>query len=307
MSNKCLLKTHNLIKEYNGRRVVNDLSITVYKGDVYGFLGPNGAGKSTTIKAILGLVKPDSGNIIINGYDVAKNREKAISKIGAMVEAPSFYMGLSGYKNLSLIANLYDIPKSRVDEVLEMVDMTHAKDKNVSKYSLGMKQRLGIARAFLNNPNIVILDEPTNGLDPQGIKEIRELIQNLSRKYKVNFVISSHILSEIQTICNRIGIIQKGKLKVQGYVEDLLNKDEEIIEIHTKEKEKTVRLVKELGINCKTQDYADGIRVSAKKGNFQNINKLLVTNNVNVENIYCKVSSLEDYFLDITEGDKRYV
>lgn len=307
MLHKCLLQTHNLTKEYNGRKVVDNLNITLYQGDVYGFLGPNGAGKSTTIKSILGLVKPTSGSITINGYDVVKDGKSAICQIGAMVEAPSFYSGLSGYKNLVLMANLHGISKSRVDEVLEMVGMTAAKDKDVSKYSLGMKQRLGIARAFLNNPAVVILDEPTNGLDPQGIKEIRELIQELSEKYKVNFLISSHILSEIQTICNRIGIIQKGRLKVQGYVENLLSTDEEMIEIHTIEKEKTSRLIKESGICCKVVDFEKGIRVNLKKGSFQTINKILVNNNVNVENISCKEYSLEDYFLNVTEGDRQYV
>ena len=302
-----LLETHNLTKEYNGRKAIDDLNITMYEGDIYGFLGPNGAGKSTTMKTILGLVKPTSGNIIINGYDVTKDREKAISKIGAMVEAPSFYGGLSGYKNLVLMTNLYGIPQKRADEVLEMVDMTYAKDKNVSEYSLGMKQRLGIARAFLNSPDTVILDEPTNGLDPQGIKEIRELIQKLSKKYNVSFLISSHILSEIQAICNRIGIIQKGKLKVEGYVSDLLNADEETIEIHTREKEKTTRIIKNMNIGCKIQNFEDGIKITVKKGNFQNINKLLINNNIVMENISCKSSSLEDYFLNVTEGDKRYV
>jgi ABC-2 type transport system ATP-binding protein len=307
MEHKCLLETHNLTKEYNKKKAVNNLNITVYEGDVYGFLGPNGAGKSTTIKSMLGLIKPTSGKVVINGYEVVKDRENAIKKIGAMVESPSFYGGLSGYKNLLLMANLYGISKKRVDEVLKIIDMTYARNKSVSKYSLGMRQRLGIARAFLNNPNIVILDEPTNGLDPQGIKEIRELIQHLSKKYKVTFLISSHILNEIQAVCNRIGIIEKGILRVQGYVEELLNTDQEVIEIHTIEKEKTSRLLKDMSISCNIEDFEAGIRIKVQKGNFKNINKLLVSNDINVENLYCKETSLEDYFLNVTEGDKRDV
>ncbi|MHB9941576.1 bacitracin ABC transporter ATP-binding protein [Clostridium sporogenes] len=307
MKKKCLLSTHNLTKEYKNKKAVNNLNITVYEGDVYGFLGPNGAGKSTTIKSIMGLIKPTSGKVIINGYDVEKDSQKAIEKIGAMVEAPSFYGGLSGYKNLILMANLYGASKERVDEVLQMVRLTDAAHKNVSKYSLGMKQRLGIARAFLNNPNIVILDEPTNGLDPQGIKDIRGLIQELSKKYHVTFLISSHILSEIQAVCNRIGIIEKGSLKVEGYVEELLNKDEEVIEIYTKEKEKTSRLLKNMNISSKIECFESGIRIKIKKGNFQNINKLLISNDVNVENLHCSETSLEDYFFNVMEGDKKYV
>lgn len=307
MEQKCLLTTHNLTKKYKNRKAVDNLNITVYEGDVYGFLGPNGAGKSTTIKSIMGLIKPTSGKILINGYDVSKDREKAIEKIGAMIEAPSFYGGLSGYKNLLIMANLYGVPKKRVDEVLEMVRLTDAANKNVSKYSLGMKQRLGIARAFLNNPNIVILDEPTNGLDPQGMQEIRELIQSLSKKYHVTFFISSHILSEIQAVCNRIGIIEKGRLKVQGYIDELLNTDEEIIEVHTKEKEKTTRLLKTMSTACKIEYFESGIRIKIEKGNFQIVNKILVSNDVNVENLYCKENTLEDYFFDVMKGDRKYV
>lgn len=306
MANKVLLETHNLTKEYKDKKAVDALNIKVYEGDVYGFLGPNGAGKSTTIKTMLGLIKPTAGSVVINGYDVSKEREKAINRIGAMVEVPSFYMNLSGYTNLLLFANLYDLPRKRVDEVLEMVGMTGAANKKVSKYSLGMKQRLGIARAFLNNPNIVILDEPTNGLDPQGIREIRELILQLSKKYKVTFLVSSHILSEMQAICNRIGIIEKGKLKVEGNINELLDANEEIIEITTKEMEKTARIIKELKIKCEVKKFECGIRVKVEKGHFKVINKALVDNDVNVENISCKQSSLEDYFLNVTEGDRKY-
>lgn len=306
MAYNCLLETKNLTKEYHGKKVVDNLNITVYEGDVYGFLGPNGAGKSTTIKSMLGLIRASSGNVIINGYDVEKDREKAIGKIGAMVEAPSFYGGLSGYKNLLLTANLYNIPKTRVHEVLEMVSMTHAANKKAAHYSLGMKQRLGIARAFLNSPNIVILDEPTNGLDPHGIKEIRTLIHDLSIKYNVTFIISSHILSEIQAVCTRIGIIENGKLKTQGNVEDLLNTDEEIIEIYTHQKEKAVRLLGSINVSHKIKNFDEGIRIKIKKGNFAAINKLLVTNDIDVKHLSCKEASLEDYFLKITEGDRKY-
>ncbi|WP_373899435.1 ABC transporter ATP-binding protein [Haloimpatiens sp. FM7315] len=305
MSKKCILSTHNLTKKYSSKKAVDNLNINVYEGDVYGFLGPNGAGKSTTIKSIMGLIKPDWGNVIINGYDVQKNNQKAISKIGAMVEAPSFYKGLSGYKNLCLMANLYGTSKKRVDEVLEMVRLKDEAYKKVAHYSLGMKQRLGIARAFLNNPNIVILDEPTNGLDPQGIKEIRELIQELSKKYNVTFIISSHILSEIQAVCNRIGIIQKGRLKVEGNVCELLDTNEEIIEIYTREKEKTSRILKEMNIPCTIECFEHGIKVKLAKGNFQRINKLLISNDVNVENLYRKETSLEDYFFDVMKGDNK--
>lgn len=307
MAKKCLLRTEKLTKKYNGKIVVDNLNMNVYEGDVYGLIGPNGAGKSTTIKSIMGLIKINSGKVIINGYDIVAERKSAMRKIGAMVEAPSFYKGLSGYKNLCLYANLYNLPKERVYEALEMVDLRNEKDKKVSKYSLGMKQRLGIARAFINNPSIVILDEPTNGLDPQGIKDIRNLINDLSKSYGFTFIISSHILSEVQAVCNRVGIIDKGELKAQGYVDELLNIDEEVIKIRTTEKEKAIRLIKNLNLKIKYENFEHGIKLKVKRGNFETINKILVMNEVSVQNITCGGNSLEDYFLNITRGDNEYV
>ncbi len=176
--------------------------MTVEKGDVYGFVGPNGAGKSTVIKMMTGLIKPSSGHV-----------EKHFEKIGAIIETPAFFEHLTGYENLKLMAiQMGKYAESRIEEVLDMVEMSDAKDKKVSAYSLGMKQRLGIARAFLNNPEVVILDEPTNGLDPYGIKAIRELIVHLAKTYNKTFIISSHILSELEQMCNKIGIIHQGRL-----------------------------------------------------------------------------------------------
>ncbi|MGH4124046.1 MAG: ABC transporter ATP-binding protein [Clostridium sp.] len=306
MENVILIKTSNLKKDFDKKSAVNNLNIKVYEGDVYGFLGPNGSGKSTSIKMMLGLVKSTKGKITINGYDIETHREKALEKIGAMVETPKFYENLSGYKNLVLIANLYRLPKSRINEVLEMVGMTSAATKKVSAYSLGMKQRLGIARAFLNNPNIVILDEPTNGLDPQGVKDIRNLIKELSTKYNVTFFISSHILSEIQAICNRVAIINNGELIVENYVDELLAADEEIIEIHTKAKEKASKLLNSLDIPCKIKNFEKGLIATVPKNSFNTVNKILVLNDITLDNLILKNSSLEDYFLKVTEGGKKY-
>lgn len=306
MEEKTLIKTFDLKKDFNKKSAVKNLSININEGDVYGFLGPNGSGKSTSIKMILGLIKPTDGKAVVNGYDVEVDREKAIERVGAMVETPKFYDSLSGFKNLKLIANLYGIPKARVYEVLEMVGMAEAADKKVGAYSLGMKQRLGIARAFLNKPNIVILDEPTNGLDPFGVKDIRELIRELSLKYNVTFLISSHILSEIQAICNRVGIINRGELVIEGYVDELLNNESEIIEIHTKAKEKTTRLLDTLNIGCRIVDFEKGLIVTAPTGSFNSINKILVLNDVPIDKMINKESSLEDYFIKVTEGGRKY-
>lgn len=223
MTSNMLLETHNLTKSFRGRKIVENLNLKVMRGDVYGFLGRNGQGKTTTIRMITGLIFPDSGDVMINGCHLKTDFKRAISQIGAIVESPTFYDYLSGYENLSLMANLVPgLNKSRIDEVLEIVRLTNrAKDK-VKTYSLGMKQRLGIANALLNNPQLIILDEPTNGLDPQGMKEIKEMILQLSSEKNITFFISSHLLHEMQQLCNRIGIINDGKLLVEGNVKELV-------------------------------------------------------------------------------------
>lgn len=223
MESSTLLETRSLTKSMGGRKIVDDLSLKVMKGDVYGFLGRNGQGKTTTIRLMTGLIFPDSGDVIIDGHNLRTEFKQAISKVGAIVESPTFYEYLSGHENLSLMANLVSgLDRSRVDDVLEIVRLKkRAKDK-VKTYSLGMKQRLGIANALLSDPKLIILDEPTNGLDPQGMKEIREMIVQLSSEKDITFFISSHLLYEMQQLCNRIGIISEGKLLVEGNVSELV-------------------------------------------------------------------------------------
>lgn len=202
MKKEVLLKTHHLTKRYGSNEAVSSVNMTIEKGDVYGFVGPNGAGKSTMLKMMTGLIKPTEGRI-----------EKHYQHIGAIIETPSFFDHLTGFENLKLIAlQMGRFAEDRIEEVLEMVEMSDAQHKRVSEYSLGMKQRLGIARAFLNNPDIIILDEPTNGLDPYGIKSMRDLILSLAKTYQKTFIISSHILNELEQICNKIGIIHRGRL-----------------------------------------------------------------------------------------------
>ena len=224
MVTETILEAKGLIKSFKGKNVVNNLNLKVMRGDVYGFLGRNGQGKTTTIRMITGLISPDSGNVTIDGFNIKTDFIKAISHIGAIVESPTFYDYLSGYDNLKLMANLIPgILKSRIDEVLEIVGLKNRSKDKVKTYSLGMKQRLGLANALLNNPKLIILDEPTNGLDPQGIKEIRDMITRLSTENKITFFISSHLLHEVQQICNRIGIIHDGRLLYEGYVHEINN------------------------------------------------------------------------------------
>ena len=211
--NEVILKCENLCKSFGKKQILNNVSLEVNQGDILGFIGPNGAGKTTTIKLILGLQSIDSGTVKINGYDIQKEFEKAIEKVGTIVENPDLYMYLSGYDNLKLISNMYkNISKKRIDEVVKLVKLEQRINDKVSKYSLGMRQRLGIAQALLHKPNLLILDEPTNGLDPEGIKELRELIKDLAEKENMAIVISSHNLSELESFCNKVTIIKNGKI-----------------------------------------------------------------------------------------------
>jgi len=222
MFTNMLLETRSLTKSFQGRKVVNNLNLKVMKGDIYGFLGRNGQGKTTTIRLMTGLIFPDSGEVLIDGHQLRSNFKKAISNVGAIVESPSFYGYLSGYDNLKLMANLVpDIKKDRIDEVLDMVKLSPRAQDKVKTYSLGMKQRLGIANALLSSPRLIILDEPANGLDPQGMKEIKEMIVQLASERNITFFISSHLLHEVEQICNRVGIIDNGALLCEATIGEL--------------------------------------------------------------------------------------
>ncbi|MBO1578553.1 ATP-binding cassette domain-containing protein [Bacillus sp. XF8] len=206
-------------------KVVEDISFKIYEGDVAGFIGPNGAGKTTTIRMILNLIHRDDGTVTISGHNIDSEFSQAMKKVGAIVENPSFHGNLSGYKNLKLVANLNSVSEERIWEVLNLVQLqVRAKDK-VKEYSLGMKQRLGIAMSLLKKPDLLILDEPTNGLDPQGIRDMRAMIKKLAEKEKIGLLISSHILHELEQVCTRFLILDKGKLLLDCKRENL---DQEI-------------------------------------------------------------------------------
>ena len=217
MSEK-VLEIKNLFKSYGKRKIINDLNMTVFKGDVYGFLGANGEGKTTTIRMITSLIRSDSGEILINEKSVIKNRDQAIKNIGAMVESPKFY------ENLKLMAKLIDGTSDKdIDKLLELVGLKDRSKDKFASYSMGMKQRLGIANALLGNPDLIILDEPTNGLDPYGMRDINELIVSLAKTSNKTFIISSHLLHEMEGICNRVGILHDGKLCIEGDVKKLVS------------------------------------------------------------------------------------
>ena len=217
---KAILKTNNLCKDFKKQKAVNNVSITVRENSIYGRLGPNGAGKSTTLKMITGMLRPTSGKVLFNGHEW--NR-KDLEQIGALIETPPLYENLSAVENLEVRAKLLNIPKTRIDKVLKMVDLQNTGRKKAGQFSMGMKQRLGIAIALLNSPKLLILDEPTNGLDPIGIQELRSLIRSFPSK-GITVILSSHILSEVQLIADDIGIISNGILGYEGQ----MNKDENL-------------------------------------------------------------------------------
>lgn len=222
-----ILKCENLTKKIKNKVIVENVSFSINKGDIVGFLGPNGAGKTTIIKLILGLIKITEGKVFINGFDIEKDFVKAIEKVGAIVENPDLYMYLSGYDNLKITANNYkNISKERINEVIKIVGLEKRIKDKVSTYSLGMRQRLGIAEAIINSPELLILDEPTNGLDVEGIIEIRNLIKDLSN-HGIAILISSHNLSEIDNLCNRIIAIKNGKIVEDSTIEKFYSVNEE--------------------------------------------------------------------------------
>ncbi|MCM1156428.1 MAG: ABC transporter ATP-binding protein [Roseburia sp.] len=216
-----VMETKELTKRYKDFTSVDRVSMHIRKGSIYGFLGPNGAGKSTTMKMLLGLTEPDGGSFTVLGKRFPKDRMEILKKVGSFIEAPSFYANLSGRENLDIIRRILGLPKSSVEEALELVGLTEFGNRLAGKYSLGMKQRLGLAGALLGRPPILILDEPTNGLDPSGIHEIRNLVKSLPELYDCTILISSHMLSEIELIADDIGILNRGRLLFEGSLEKL--------------------------------------------------------------------------------------
>jgi ABC-type multidrug transport system ATPase subunit len=294
-----IVEVKNLVKNYGSFCAVKDVSFDVYQNDVFGFLGPNGAGKSTTIRTILSLISPSSGTINLFSKTLLDNRNYILSKIGCIVEKPDFYKYLSAQKNLELCARISgtDINKSKISELIDFVGLKGREKDKVSGFSHGMKQRLGIAQTLLHNPDLIILDEPTTGLDPQGIIDIRNLILQLKNEKNKTVIISSHILSEIELIANRMIIINNGKTIVQGNVAELLNSQEIIVLFKIDLIDKAVSLLKQSEFEtCEITVKDSFILIHTSSESIPTINKLFCDNGINVSSIETK-RKLEDYFL----------
>jgi len=302
MSHSIIL-THGLSRRFGKRWAVKDLNLEVYRGDIFGFLGPNGAGKSTTIRMLLGLVRPTSGEIEIFGHSVSKSRKKAIKKVCGIVEQPDFYLHLSAKRNLEILGVLSGgIREDRVGEVLQLVGLYGVANDKVKGFSHGMKQRLGIAQALLSEPELIILDEPTSGLDPQGVKEVRELIVQLSEEHDITIFLSSHLLYEIEQVATRMAIIHQGRLTVQGEVKTLLNNfKEDVVILRASPVKDTADILKRQDWISFLSINRDNIEVKVASNSIPKMNALLVGNQISVSAIIPK-SSLEDYFLSVTKN-----
>ena len=311
MENK-ILECKKLCKKFGKKQVLKDVSFELNEGDILGFIGPNGAGKgtytlkaagqTTTIKLILGLQKITSGSVCINGYDIKKDFEKAIYKVGAIVENPDMYMYLTGRQNLNLIAKLYKgITKERINEVIEISGLKNRIDDKVSKYSLGMRQRLGIAASILHNPNILILDEPTNGLDPEGIKELRLLLQKLAKEEKMGIMISSHNLLELDSFCNKVCIIQNGQILTNCNISELKKQVSNNYYIFEVDKVRDLYKVLDEKIEIINDNF---FKIKLKKDDVPTVIKNLLDNDYNVYQVNELQVSLEDAFFEKTGGNE---
>jgi ABC-2 type transport system ATP-binding protein len=298
-----ILQTKNLTKSYKKRKVVDSLNLEIYRGDIYGFLGPNGAGKSTTLRMIFNLVFPDNGEIEVFNHSVIKKRFSALKDVGGVIEKSDFYLYLSGYKNLEILNSISGKKdKSRIMEVLDLVGLKSRAFDKVKTYSHGMKQRLGIAQALVAKPKLIILDEPTNGLDPQGMKEIRELIKNLSIAENITVLISSHLLHEIEQIANRMAIINEGKLIVQGNVSDILNSENCKYYFKVDDIAKAIHILENKFSAKQIISKDDGIESLINIKQISEINKCFIENEINVYAIIPR-QSLENYFLSVIQNN----
>jgi ABC-2 type transport system ATP-binding protein len=300
---KSLVQLKNVKKNIGKKEIIKGLTFDVFPGEVFGFLGPNGAGKTTTIRMMMGLMSITEGEIIIAGKNITTEYSEAIQYVGGIVENPEMYKFLTGYQNLIHFARMHKgITKERIDEVIELVGLQNRIRDKVKTYSLGMRQRLGLAQALLHKPKLLILDEPTNGLDPAGIREIRDYMRKLAREEGLAVIVSSHLLSEMEMMCDRIAIIQQGSIVDVKAINDFVGEKETDIQVISCEPiNEAVRLLKEkCGIS--TEESKDGVEVAIAKSEIPKIVKVLVENDIQIYGIAPMKKTLEDRFLEVTGG-----
>lgn len=289
-----VLEVKNINKFFGKKQILKDISFDIEEGEILGFVGPNGSGKTTTIKIILGLQKASSGEVYINGKNIKENFENAIRKVGAIVESPDMYMYLSGLDNLKLVANYYNISHDKIDSIVEFVGLKDRIKDTVSKYSLGMRQRLGIAQAILNKPNLLIVDEPTNGLDPSGIIEFRKMLKELAKKEKMSIFISSHNLAEIENICDKVLLINEGEIVSLDVLHEKNDKDKYKLELNS-----TKKLENKENIEIIDENF---INYYGEKEDIAKFIEFLVSKKIKIYSVVKDKESLEDIFIKKTGG-----
>lgn len=295
-----VLKCENLCKTFGKKQILKNVSFEIYEGDILGFIGPNGAGKTTTIKLILGLQGITQGKVLINGFDIEKEFEKAIKKVGAIVENPDLYMYLTGYENLQLMANLYNkIDKARIEKVVKLVGLENRINDKVSKYSLGMRQRLGIAQAILHKPSLLILDEPTNGLDPEGIKEMRELLLELAKNEKMAILISSHNLAQLDSLVNKVCIIKNGQIIETSGISEIKKEAKTNYKIFEINDTSTIKEILPGAIIIDKNKF----KIDAVREEVPEIVEILVNKKISIYEVRKEEKSLEEAFLEKTGGN----
>jgi len=300
-----IVRVNGLTKSFQNRRVIDDLSFEIHRGQTYGFLGPNGAGKSTTIRMMLSLVRPDAGDIELFGKSLGAAGQKVLQGVGALVEEADFYEYLSARKNLRLLATMEGVPEKRIEEVITQVGLTEWADEPVKRYSHGMKQRLGIAQALLPSPEFLILDEPTTGLDPRGMKEVRELIQSLHHRGLTIFL-SSHLLNEVEQICSAVAIIHRGKLITSGTMDELIREtDLFVTEVHANPQDTAREILADLSFVRHLEQDDSVLKLNIASEDVPRMNAALVESGVEVSAIIPR-TRLEDYFLEITEDSREH-
>ncbi|MFJ5715488.1 ABC transporter ATP-binding protein [Neobacillus sp. NPDC093127] len=296
-----IVELKNVTKVIKGRTIIDDISFQVNKGEVFGFLGPNGAGKTTTIRMIVGLMGITSGDITIGGSSIKSEFEKAVGHVGAIVENPEMYKFLSGYQNLVHYARMSKgITKEKIRETVELVGLTDRIKDKVKTYSLGMRQRLGLAQCLLHDPDVLILDEPTNGLDPAGIREIRDYVRQLAREKNMAVIVSSHLLSEMEMMCDRIGIIQNGRLIDVQHMKEFVNGSEVMYELEVTPSEKALSILRANYPNASATLSSNGVAVELAKVEIPNIVKVFVQEDIKVFGVKEVAKTLEDRFLEVT-------
>ena len=306
MSGKSAVQLINVTKRISGKTIVDHLTFDIYRGEIFGLLGPNGAGKTTTIRMLVGLISITEGEIYIQGKNISSDFKAAIQHVGAIVENPELYPFLTGYQNLLHFANMTPgVCKERIQEVATLVNLEKRLKDKVKTYSLGMRQRLGIAQALLHKPSILILDEPTNGLDPAGIRELRDYIRKLSQEENVAVIVSSHLLTEMELICDRIAVINQGKLiEFKNLKEFIRGNSEDVVTFfEVDDLNNAKEIITEAFSDIQTFVARNGLEVKTSKKNIALINLELNRKGILVYNIYSQKISLEDKFLEVTRGD----